>query len=197
MMTGFALRSCFHSGPALNEQSADTHAWGGCRDSFIHREVTPRALSLSNISRFLNEKNSEFLCPFFPIWVGWFTFSPPLRIHATRRGSPVQSRDSHLNKKGEIKSCSAILTVVAIDESSMGRRGLMEVIFQGVREVGSGVGNTGPIRSLESIKDPRWLMEKIKMCVIKWNCQLLILYMRWSKSLSGQSLFLPCFHIPL
>lgn len=41
----------------------------------------------------------------------------------------------------------------------------MEVIFQGVREVGSGVGNTGPIRSLESIKDPRWLMEKIKMCV--------------------------------
>lgn len=97
--------------------------------------------------------------------MGWFTFSPPLRIDATRRGSPVQSRDTHLNKKGEIKSCSAILTVVAIDESSMGRRGLMEVIFQGVREVGSGVGNTGPIRSLESIKDPGWLMEKIKMCV--------------------------------
>lgn len=111
------------------------------------------------------KKIASSFARFFPIWVGWFTFSPPLRIDATRRGSPVQSRDSHLNKKGEIKSCSAILTVVAIDESSMGRRGLMEVIFQGVREVGSGVGNTGPIRSLESIKDPRWLMEKIKMCV--------------------------------
>lgn len=97
--------------------------------------------------------------------MGWFTFSPPLRIDATRRGSPVQSRHSHLNKKGEIKSCGAILTVVAIDESSRDRRGLMEVIFQGAREVGSGVGNPGPIRSLESIKDPRWLMEKIKMCV--------------------------------
>lgn len=105
---------------------------------------------------------------------------PPLRIAAAHRSSPVTPRgipSSNQNKPEGKKnktreeeeeedemSGSGGLTAVATGDSSMSRYGLMELMFQGARAVGSGVGIPGPINSLESIPGPRVVSEK-RLCV--------------------------------
>ncbi len=110
------------------------------------------------------------------------------RSRRTEGHSSTQPKTKHNKQSG-----SRVLTAVATGDSSMSRCGLMELMFQGARPVGSGVGIPGPISSLESIPGPRCLMKS--GCVRERSgperCRV---SMRWSRSPSGPSSSPPCSH---
>lgn len=76
-----------------------------------------------------------------------------MRVSEAHSSSPV-TRTAVAFKSAENRKQMRTLTAGATGDTSMSRCGLMELIFQGALPVGSGVGTTGPIWSLESIRGP-------------------------------------------
>lgn len=123
---------------------------------------------------------------------------PLLRIAAARspltpRGlsseQPAATNTHTQAQQSGTERGSRVLTAVATGDSSMSRCGLMELMFQGARAVGSGVGIPDPISSLESIPGPLRVNDEpcersgLERCGVS---------LRWSTSPSGPSSSSPC-----
>lgn len=113
-------------------------------------------------------------------------------LHSHRGGYPPSSQQQQTHTQAQQSGTergSRVLTAVATGDSSMSRCGLMELMFQGARAVGSGVGIPDPISSLESIPGPLRVNDepcersRLERCGVS---------LRWSTSPSGPSSSSPC-----